>query len=584
MLRFHLASQRQQEQLDHSAGPFEKGGGPPGEERAAIGDHLCIEELPGGQVRVENRSREHSVGLADNGVLAPGATIVLTPPVCLNLGATQLRIEPGDTGSLATSATTPARAAAPARPASAGTGSLATSATVRRLPLPADLPPHWADALIAVHRTADAPELFQRTARAVVDLVGLDRALVLLRQGDGWVVRASVPPETPEAVVSRAVLERLVEEKRSLWSLTDLPSPAPGAHATGLAGAGMVMAAPVLAPTGDVMGALYGIRSQATDGQGVGAAEAQLLDLVASAVGLALARAEQEQAALSARDQLEQFFTPELARELARSPNLLTAKEQVVTVMFSDIRWFSRMSEKLGPTNTCRLVYDVMDHMTERVREFDGVVVDYYGDGLCAMWNAPAEQSDHAARACRAALAILADLPAVSAAWEQWTGEPIELGIGLNTGPAMVGNIGSPRKFKYGPLGHAVNLASRVQGATKHLGIPALMAGSTHALLGGSFATRRLGQVRVVNVRDPEYLYELHAEVVTPEWSTRRDAYEKALDHCENRQWAAAFQALEPLLIEGRQRDIPTLDLASRALECMKKPRSFDVLFELPGK
>src|SRR5947209_6556044 len=119
------------------------------------------------------------------------------------------------------------------------------------------------------------------------------------------------------------------------------------------------------------------------------------------------ARAEQEQAALTARGHLDQFFTPELARELARNPDLLTAKEREVTVLFSDIRWFSRMSEKLGPTDTCRLVSDVMNRMTERVCEFDGVVVDYYGDGLCAMWNAPAEQADHAGRACRAALAIL---------------------------------------------------------------------------------------------------------------------------------------------------------------------------------
>ena len=109
------------------------------------------------------------------------------------------------------------------------------------------------------------------------------------------------------------------------------------------------------------------------------------------------------------------------------------------------------------------------------------------------------------------------------------------LGIGINTGPAQVGNTGSSRKFKYGPLGNTVNLASRVEGATKHLKVPVLITGSTRAELGDAFATRRLCQVRVVGIHGAVELYELHGETASPEWLADRDAYEKALGPVRSR-------------------------------------------------
>src|SRR5262249_3914585 len=142
---------------------------------------------------------------------------------------------------------------------------------------------------------------------------------------------------------------------------------------------------------------------------------------------------------------------------------------------------------------------------------------------------APDDLPDHAAQACRAALAILGDMPGLNADWREQCGQPLGVGIGINTGTALVGNTGSRHKFKYGPFGHTVNLASRVEGATKQLRVPVLITGNTHAQLGGQFATRRLCRVRVLGLRDPIDLYELNAESPTEEWLQRRDAYEKAL-------------------------------------------------------
>src|SRR5262249_50428243 len=159
-------------------------------------------------------------------------------------------------------------------------------------------------------------------------------------------------------------------------------------------------------------------------------------------------------------------------------------------------------------------------------REHDGVVVDYSGDGIMGMWNAPATHADHAAKACRAALSMLASLPDLDSRWHDRLGAPLRLGIGLNTGPALCGNTGSKQKFKYGPLGHTVNLASRVEGATKHFGIPLLLTGSTRARLGDAFAVRRLCKVRVVGIAGVVDLFELAAEGAPAEWTGRSRAYE----------------------------------------------------------
>ena len=144
-----------------------------------------------------------------------------------------------------------------------------------------------------------------------------------------------------------------------------------------------------------------------------------------------------------------------------------------MTVLFADIRGFSAVSGRIPPRLACELIRDIMEHLTAHIMESAGVVVDYVGDGLLAMWNAPAEQPDHAVRACRAALAMRGGLPELNRRWEGRLGKAIGLGIGINSGAALVGNTGSRQKFKYGPLGHTVNLASRVEGATKHLGVSA---------------------------------------------------------------------------------------------------------------
>jgi adenylate cyclase len=241
--------------------------------------------------------------------------------------------------------------------------------------------------------------------------------------------------------------------------------------------------------------------------------------------------------------QFEQFFTPELARQLLSTPGMLEGQDREVTVMFCDIRGFSRISEKLGAAQTISWCRDVLDVLTEAVFKEEGVVVDYVGDGLMAMWGAPEQQPDHAVRACRAALTILEGLPALNERWQATLEEPMGLGIGINTGIAQVGNVGSRRKFKYGALGNPVNLASRVQGATKYFKCKVLLTGETQKRLDPAFLTRRLGQVRVVGIKQPVELHELFPTDCSYAFEAKQE-YEKALQMFEQKEHGQAARTL----------------------------------------
>jgi adenylate cyclase len=357
----------------------------------------------------------------------------------------------------------------------------------------------------------------------------------------------------------------VLQEKRTFWE-----QPALGESTEhSLAGVAAVVAAPILDRRGEVLGALYGERrlgGVAAPGA-ITEVEATLVELLARGVAAGLARLEQEQAALAERVRFEQFFTPELARQLSQHPDLLQPREAEVTVLFCDIRRFSRISERLGAARTVEWCRGVLDMLSDCVLAEGGVLVDYLGDGLFAMWGAPDEQADHARRACRAALAMLAGLPRLNARWQPVVGEPLALGIGVNTGAAQVGNTGSSRKFKYGPRGNTVNLGSRVEGATKYLKCELLLTGATRAHLDASFATRRLARVQVLDIAEPVDLNELAPED-RPHWPEARAEYHKALSLFENREFAPAAHTLGNWCGQHPE-DGPALVLLHRTVRCL---------------
>jgi adenylate cyclase len=361
-----------------------------------------------------------------------------------------------------------------------------------------------------------------------------------------------------------------------------------GPSTASLAGVEAAVAAPIFGINGETIGTLYGTRvTSGLMAKGViGRLEAQCVQLLAGAVGANLSR----ELAIKTRVQFEQFFSTDLARELEHNPNLLEGRTAEITILFSDLRGFTPLAQRLSAATICRMMRDVMERLTHWIIEFGGVIVDFAGDGILAMWNAPAPQADHAQRACRAALAMLNELPALNKRWatDLLPGERLSLGIGVNTGEAQVGNTGSSRRLKYGPQGHAVNLASRVQSAADKLRLPLLVTSSTQAMLPAAAQTRRVGKVRLAGIAEPEVLYELHPEQAAPEWLARRDAYEAALAHFEAQQWLQAFHQLLPIVDasdDPSRCDGPTAALMRRTWECLEaRPQPFDAIVEVVGK
>lgn len=282
----------------------------------------------------------------------------------------------------------------------------------------------------------------------------------------------------------------------------------------------------------------------------------------------------------------EQHFTPELARELARNPDpmKMQARQAEVTVMFCDIRGFSSVSERLGPSATIAWLGGVMGEFSSIVIDHGGVLVDYTGDELLAMWGAPNEQPDHAELACRAALGILERLPALDEQWRSVVGAPTEVGIGINSGEALVGNVGTHRKFKYGPLGTAVNLASRVQGATKFLKTSLLITGDTASRVKHTFPTRRLCRVRVQNIQTPLDLHEPEVPGIYGDWDRLSSLYENALSAFEGERFDEARAGLTAFLSEVPA-DGPARLLLKRLTDAERgSSLPFDPVWSLPGK
>jgi len=286
------------------------------------------------------------------------------------------------------------------------------------------------------------------------------------------------------------------------------------------------------------------------------------------------------------REQLyEQFFTPELAREIVRHPDLLEmeGKKAEVSILFCDVRKFSTISERLGPIETISWLRDAMGVLSDSVMRHGGVLVDYTGDELMAMWGAPEYEPNHAQLACTAAIEMLALLPELDTRWESAVKSKTAVGIGINTGEVFVGNVGTRRKFKYGPLGNTVNLASRVQGATKYLRSEVLITGQTKAQLSPEARLRRLCTVKVNNILEPVELYEL-ATIDRRNWDGLREAYEQALVEFERRNFTKASSILGNIFLEYPN-DGPSLLLMSRAVNAMLNDSApFDPVWELPGK
>ena len=550
--------------------------------------HLALTPLDKeNKIEVHNLSKTQVVRLSQDEVLEPGGKQIVEPPLLAQFSSYAVRVEPPEEEDSLELQPLPERTLPPGRKTiEAGLGRLNIDTMDERLLL------RWLETILGVFQSAansrDFPVL---AAQALVKIVGLDTAAMLeLTEENRWRVAAMhslVETHNEDTwVPSQTLLGRVRKEKRGYRHVPANVSDS----AKSLQDISALVAAPILNGAGDVIGALYGDRrssgSRLFDVPDISVFEAKLVEVLASGIAAGLARVKEEQAAVAARVQFEQFFTPQLAGQLEQDPQLLDGRDALITLLFADIRGFSAISEQLGPELTMTLIQDAMGTLSECVLDCDGVLVDYLGDELMAMWGAPIAQADHASLACQAAHKMMAALPEIGERWHKQLGKPLKLGIGINSGIARVGNTGSRQKFKYGPLGDTVNVASRVQGATKYLGADCLLTGTTLAALEEAPPNRRLAKVQVVNIEQPINLYEL---VCTPPtaWQERCDRYAQALGALENRDLGTAERLARELADEFPE-DAAARALANRIGEARAEDNSdpgFDTsIWCLPGK
>jgi adenylate cyclase len=218
-----------------------------------------------------------------------------------------------------------------------------------------------------------------------------------------------------------------------------------------------------------------------------------------------------------ARELFGRFLAPAMVEQvLARRDALrLGGEKRELTVLFSDIRGFTTLSEQLDPRVLLELLNEYLSPMTDIVVSDHGGTLDkYIGDAIMAFWGAPHPAPDHPLLACRAALAMTERLQALRPGWVQRGLPAIDVGIGINTGPMSVGFVGSQDRFyNYTVLGDAVNLASRLEGLNRAYGTRILISGSTWQCVKHAMVARELDAVRVKGKREPVRVYELLGQV-----------------------------------------------------------------------
>src|SRR5579872_429195 len=264
------------------------------------------------------------------------------------------------------------------------------------------------------------------------------------------------------------------------------------------------------------------------------------------------------------RSAFSQYISPALVEQLAQSPEKLKlgGEEREMTIMFSDVRGFTTISEsyKSDPQGLTALMNRFLTPLTDAILARKGTIDKYMGDAIMAFWNAPLDDKDHQINACHAALDMLEKIEALNKQREIEANDgghryiPIDVGVGLNTGLCVVGNMGSNLRFDYSVLGDSVNLASRLEGQSKEYGFPIIAGSRTALAVKEQFAILELDFIMVKGKKEPEVIYAIagREDVAQSERFQRlRNLTIEMLACYRSRDWDGALAAIE----RGRKTD-----------------------------
>lgn len=212
------------------------------------------------------------------------------------------------------------------------------------------------------------------------------------------------------------------------------------------------------------------------------------------------------------RKAFEQYVSPGVIKLIEKNPQKYFrpgGEMKELTVMFSDIRGFTTISEGLTPDELVQLLNEYLGEMTDVVFATDGTLDKYIGDAIMTFWGSPYPQEDHAFRGCSCALRMIQRLEVLNAKWKAEGRRPISIGIGLNAGPVNVGNMGSAKRLAWTVMGDNVNLASRLEGINKEYHTQIVINETTYRQVANQFVCRDLDKIRVKGKNLPVNIYEL---------------------------------------------------------------------------
>ena len=252
------------------------------------------------------------------------------------------------------------------------------------------------------------------------------------------------------------------------------------------------------------------------------------------------------------RDTFSQYMDSKIVHHILENPELIKpgGQRKKVTVFFTDIAGFTTMAEKLPAEQTAKILHTTLNTFSEVIIQNSGVIDKYIGDAIMAFWGAPLNTDNDELNACRAALQCNSSLDAINASFKAEGLKEINMRIGLNTGDAIVGNLGSDRLFDYTAIGDTVNLASRLEGANKVFKTRIIVSEDTLRNIKDIFLTRDLGLIEVKGKDLPVRIYELISELerASQEQKEIVAAFQKGRELFMEQEWDSAIAVFDSIL------------------------------------
>ena len=277
-----------------------------------------------------------------------------------------------------------------------------------------------------------------------------------------------------------------------------------------------------------------------------------VLTMLAIYLGITIYRyMKEEREKKKIKGAFQYYLTASVINEMLKDPTKLKlgGDKKDLSVLFSDIRGFTTISEKLTPEDLVRLLNEYLTAMTDIVFKYDGLLDKYMGDAIMAVFGAPLDQPDHAHRACMTALEMMSNLHNLQKKWKAEGRPVLDIGIGINTGDMVVGNMGSEMRFDYTVMGDHVNLGSRLEGTNKEYGTNIIISEFTYAVVKESMSCRELDWVRVKGKIKPVKIYELLGEKKDESnWKNLIDSFEKGFTLYREARWDEAIAAFKQVL------------------------------------